>query len=71
MTIYYIIHVTWCPYPFQDVVDEKYVKFYKKVKRKYNLIPQLEMKSNTSIEEKKQYLREMLNVKQVNVIKLK
>lgn len=75
MTIYYSVHITWCPHPFQDVVDEKYVKFYTKNsgkgKKKYTMIPLLEMKSNTSIEEKKEYLRKELNERNISVIKMK
>lgn len=70
-TIYYKIHTIWCRFPFQDVIDEKYVKFYRKVKNKYIMIPQLEIESNTSIEEKKEYIRKELNIKRVNIIKIK
>jgi len=75
MTIYYKVHVIWCKYPFQDVIDEKYVKFYRKVKNKgsnrFQMILELEMKTNTTIEEKKEYLRKELNERNINVIKIK
>jgi hypothetical protein len=70
-TIYYKVHIEWAPYPWHDEIDDKYVVFYRRKKKKFIMIPELRMESNTSIEEKKLYLMKKLNVKQVNVIKIK
>ncbi len=70
-TIYYRIIIVWCKWPFQDEVDEKYVEFYVKRKKRFNSILGLKMESNTSIEDKVKYLREKLVVKKLTVIKIK
>jgi len=71
MTIYYKIIIIWCKYPFQDVIDEKYVEFYQRVKNKFIRIDSLKMESNTSIKEKEEYLKTELSIKKVNIVKLK
>lgn len=71
MTIYYKIIIIWCKYPFQDVVDEKFVEFYYRKKKKFIKIDSLKMDSNTTIKEKEEYLKTELSIKKVNIVKLK
>lgn len=74
-TIYYKIIITYCDYPFMEIIDEKYVEFYEKTKSKglkrYKKIDGLRIDSNTSIEEKKEYLKKELSLNEVDIIKLK
>ena len=71
MTIYYKVTIVWCKYPFHDVIDYKHVEFYEKVKKKYVKISNLKMESNTSIEEKKEYICKELEINKVNIVKIK
>lgn len=74
-TIYYKVVTIWHPYPYTQIVDEKYCEFYEKTKLKgskqYKKIDGLKMDSNTTIQEKETYIKEKLELEKVEIIKLK
>lgn len=71
MEIYYKVHIQWCKYPFQDEIENKYAEFFIKKKSKYLKLIGLKIDSNTSIEDKLQFLKENYSDKVKKVIKLK
>ncbi len=70
MIIYYNVITIWCKYPFQDVVDEKYVEFSYS-KRKFKAIKNLKIDSNTSVKDKEDYIKKELNLKKFKIEKIK
>lgn len=58
-----------------QIVDEKHVEFYEKTKSKgskrYKKIEGLRMDSNTTIQQKETFIKEKLELKKVEIIKLK
>ena len=69
MTVYYKVIEEWCKYPFQSEIEERYCLFSFS-RKKFKEILNLKMDSNTSIEDKEDYLKEQLNINKVKVIKL-
>ena len=70
-TIYYKVETTWCAYPFQDEVDERNAYFYYRKKRRYILIPGLVIESNTTLEQKAEYIKKELSMSEVTIRKIK
>lgn len=70
MTIYYRVVEVWCDYPFHQEIDYRYCEFSYS-KRKFKAIENLRMDSNTSIQDKEDYLKEKLKLKKVIVLKVK
>lgn len=75
MNIYYKIEITWCKFPFQNEVYEKFVEFYEKTKgkgsKKFKKIEGLRMETSTSIKEKEEYIKNELQLKKVTITKIK
>ncbi|TDQ79533.1 hypothetical protein CLV99_0975 [Sphingobacterium yanglingense] len=70
MTIYYKVIIKWQKYPMNDCIDKKYCLFSYS-KRKFKAIEGLEMDSNTSIQEKIDYLKLKLKVRKIQIEKIK
>lgn len=74
MDIFYKTITVFCKYPFQTEVDYKYVEFYKKTKRKgskrYVKIENLVFDSDTTTNEKIEFLKEALDQKEITLTKL-
>lgn len=70
MNIYYKVVEVWCSYPWHNEIDYRYVEFSYS-KKKFKAIPELKMESDTSIEEKENYIKEQLKIKKVKIIKIK
>jgi hypothetical protein len=69
MIVFYKVIEVWCDYPFQTEIDYRYCVFSFS-KKKFKEVKGLTMKSNTSIKEKEDFLKEKLNIKKINVVKL-
>jgi hypothetical protein len=69
MIVFYKVIEVWCDYPFQTEIDYRYCVFSFS-KKKFKEVEGLTMKSNTSIKEKEDFLKEKLNIKKINVVKL-
>lgn len=70
MTIYYRVIEVWCKYPFHQEIDYRYCEFSYS-KKKFKVIENIRMDSNTSIKEKEDYLKGKLNLKKIIVLKIK
>lgn len=70
MTIYYKIIIEWQKYPMNDCIDKKYCLFSYS-KKKFRPIEGLEMDSDTSLQDKEEYLKEELKVRKIQIEKIK
>jgi len=70
MTVYYRVITVWCKWPFNDVVDEKYCEFSKSKGHFDKQKLPFRMESNTSIEQKQEFVKEKLNLNSVTIKKL-
>jgi len=75
MNVYYKVITVWCDYPFNDVVDYKYIEFYTKTKSKgskrYKKIEGTPFEKNTTLVTKMPFLKEKLKQSKITLIKLK
>lgn len=69
MNIYYRVVTVWCKYPFNSVIDERYCEF-SFASKKWKTIDGLKINSNTTIEEKQEYLLKETGIK-YNIQKIK
>lgn len=69
MTVYYKVVEEWCKYPFQSEIEERYCLFSFS-RKKFKIINNLRIDSNTSIQDKEIYLKEQLNINKIIVIKI-
>ena len=74
-TIYYKVVIIYETFPFKNEVKESYCEFYEKTKSKgikrFKKIIGLKIDSNTTVQEKENYIKEKLQIEKVEIIKLK
>lgn len=69
MTIYYKVIIEWQKYPMNDCIDKNYCLFSYS-KKKFIPIEGLEMDSDTSLQEKEEYLKKELKVRKIKIEKI-
>lgn len=70
MIIYYKVIIEWQKYPFNDCIDKKYCLFSYS-RKKFKAIEGLEIDSNTSIQDKINYLKTELKIRKIQIEKIK